>query len=181
MSRPFWRRVAAITETPELQLIRRLDGPSGTAIEVAVRYSATLEAVAPEWEGYPVTIGAHWLDRKGDVTEWDGPRGSSPLNMEWLPTLPQRRWMQLGDAPAGATAASVELVAEGLQWSAEAGLAPIVVILKGPSPTLPAARQQDHDPLTVQPAPATTELRLAEIVTSPEMSTRPPLCAATVL
>ena len=168
MTRPFWRRIAGITETPELELVRRVDGPSGTAIEVVVRYSAALEALAPEWAGYPVTIGAHWLDRKGDVTEWDGPRGSLQINMEWLPTSQQRRWVQLGDAPAGATAASVELIAEGLQWSAQAGLAPIVVILKGTSPTLPAVRPQHHEPAAGQRAPATSELRLAEVITSPD-------------
>lgn len=169
MGRRFWRRTSSVTQTDELSLLSRVDGPSGVALQVAVSWSPALAQAAPSWTDRTVAVAAHWLDRTGSIVEWDGPRSTDPVDLRSLPHAPQTRWLRLGDAPDGATAVSVEIVAEGLQWSSAAGLEPLVIILSGGVPTLPprvpghtAAAYISHAPA----APITPELRLAEMLTS---------------
>lgn len=169
MGRRFWRRASGVTHTEELSLLSRVDGPAGVALQVEVSWSPLLAQITHGWADYTVAVAAHWLDRTGSIVGWDGPRAIDPVDLRSLPDAPQTRWLRLGDAPAGATAVSVELVAEGLQWGSEAGFQSLVIILAGRAPTLPPRMPGQiggGEDAQASPAAITPELRLAEVITA---------------
>jgi SAM-dependent methyltransferase len=132
-------RAADRLETPELRLAALEARAEGPWLEVEVRTTPTLEARAAAWGGAPVRVGVHWHGAGGGLIEPDGPR-SDDLDLAALAAAPARRRVFLGDRPAGAARAVVDLVAEGVEWGSGAGLATLDVPLAGlPSPPPPAS------------------------------------------
>ncbi len=160
------RNAKGVVQTPEMELIHRVDGTSGSAIEVEVRWSQTLANLAEDWGNHTVAVAAHWLDRKGRDIQWDGPRGLHPIDLRRLPDAPQTRWLRLDERPEGAAAVSVELVAEGLQWGSAVGIRALLLLLDGPSPTLPARHDHPIRRASAEQAAITPEMRVVKIISS---------------
>src|SRR5581483_2501968 len=140
-------------ETPELRLtgIERRGG--GAEITVAVTATPALEALAAEAarRGALLRLGAHLVGEDGALVEYDGPR-SFPIDPRWLRLGPTIRRLAVGGP---APRVRVELVAEGLWWGEEVGLAPIEVPVpaleppppRGPRRGPPRPAQDLHDAL----------------------------------
>jgi SAM-dependent methyltransferase len=125
LPRPFARPETGVAEdrleTSELRLAGLEAGPAGTVLDVEVRESPALAALAPGWAGAEVRVGVHWLAADGAEVAWDGPRGD-PIDLRWLGLRPTRRRISVGAPPDGATRARLDLVAEGVAWGSMLGL-----------------------------------------------------------
>jgi hypothetical protein len=126
-------------ETPEMR-VAALEMREGRAwIEVEVRSSPALAALAPTWSGTRVCVGSHWLDRRGAMAAFDGAR-SDPLDPDLLELAPVRRRLSLDHRrPEGGERLQIDLVAEGLAWGHQAGLG-MLELQRPRGPAMPAAR-----------------------------------------
>ncbi|MDX6647939.1 MAG: hypothetical protein QOK40_3666, partial [Miltoncostaeaceae bacterium] len=150
-----------VLETPELRLVGIERRRGAAELTVAVTATPALEALAAQAaeRGVPLRLGGHLLGENGALLSYDGPR-SSPIDRRWLDLGSTVRRLAV-DEPAPRV--QVELVAEGLWWGAEVGLAPIEAALPPLEPPAPAG-----PPPGPPPPPAALDAALPAIV-----STRP--------
>ena len=129
-------------------------------IEIEVRPSPALEALAPVWSGARICIGSHWLDRRGAMLAFEGAR-SDPLDLDLLELAPVRRRLSLDHRrPDGGERVQIDLVAEGLAWGHQAGLG-MLELQRPRGPAMRAARPAAVGPSPPDEASATTREWLA--------------------
>lgn len=123
--------------TPEEDLPRRTvasafdvryqayDGP--VRISAGARLRATIEIVNAGWDEWrsegqtPVRVSYHWLNRAGQIVEFDGLRSDLPRPIGPGDTC--RAFVAIAAPPTpGAYLLAIDLVKEGVTWFSEAGL-----------------------------------------------------------
>ena len=126
-------------------------------IEVEVRATPALRALAEAWAGAEIRVGSHWLGAKGSMLAFDGAR-TDAFALDGCEMAPVRRLLSLDDRrPEGGERLQVDLVAEGVAWGHQAGLG--MLELSPPAgPPLPAGRALAAGP----PAPAEPAARTRE-------------------
>src|SRR5205085_7473675 len=121
-----------VLETPELRLVGIERRRGWAEVTVAVTATPELEALASEaaGRGAALRLGGHLLGEDGAPMGYDGPR-SSPIDARWLGLGTTIRTLVVEEI---APRLQVELVAEGLWWGAEVGLAPIEAAMPAVEP-----------------------------------------------
>lgn len=158
---PVRRPTPRVARTDELRLAEIRVTPSGTILDLEIRTSSRLAALAADWGNAEVRVGLHWMGRDGRALVWDGPR-TETVPLRWVALTPFRRSLAVGPAPEGATELHVELVAEGLAWGAAVGLAPLVLGVPGIEQAMPAPMEQrHHGPSAPAEAPSVTRAWLS--------------------
>ena len=164
MRRPFAAARTAtvpVALTDELRLAEVRETPAGTILDIEVRWSPRLAALAAEWADHDVRVGLHWMGAGDEALVWDGPR-TETVPLQWVALTPFRRALAVGPAPAGARGIRVELVAEGLMWGGSAGLSPLVLGVPGVAPLAPVGMApRDHGPPAPAEAPSDTRAWLS--------------------